>query len=666
MAALRTVERPTIAQTRGGTGGWFTWAVLICTWGLMCVPTGLQAAEDWNVLPTVPDSPAGGRLYRWLQDQAKLHFDRRRQAIAALKTPEDVQRRQKALREQFLAALGGFPERTPLNPQITGQIERPDYRIEKVIYESRPHHHITANLYLPVGKGPFPGVIMPCGHSANGKAADAYQRACLLLAKNGIAVLCYDPIGQGERIQLLDPVGKPAISGSTSEHTLIGVGALLVGSSCATYRIWDGIRSLDYLASRPEIDPQRLGCTGNSGGGTLTSYLMALDDRIVAAAPSCYLTTLEKLFSTIGPQDAEQNIPGQVVFGLEHADYVTLRAPLPTLICVGTQDFFNIDGAWTTYREAKSIYGILGYGERVDLFEYNDPHGFSLPRRQAAMRWMRRWLLKQDDAPFETDFPIHTDQELQCTRTGQVLQDFHGISAFDITRQRAAELAKERAAKPLTGLQLQTAVRQAIHLPESIAAARSTPQGDLKREGYAIHKVIFETEAGIELPALKWVPEQPQTLPVVIYLHEQGKQAEAAGELERLVKEGRTVLAIDLRGIGELSPNAKGWGETFGPDVREAFLGMHINRPLLGQRVLDLLAIVKGLGATQTVDVIATGCLGPVAQHAALFEPAIQKVTVRDSVESWTTVASTPLSRRQLVNVVPGVLRVYDLPDLKR
>lgn len=163
MAALRTVERPTIAQTRGGTGGWFTWAVLICTWGLMCVPTGLQAAEDWNVLPTVPDSPAGGRLYRWLQDQAKLHFDRRRQAIAALKTPEDVQRRQKALREQFLAALGGFPERTPLSPQITGQIERPDYRIEKVIYESRPHHHITANLYLPVGKGPFPGVIMPCG-----------------------------------------------------------------------------------------------------------------------------------------------------------------------------------------------------------------------------------------------------------------------------------------------------------------------------------------------------------------------------------------------------------------------------------------------------------------------------------------------------------------------
>ena len=166
------------------------------------------------------------------------------------------------------------------------------------------------------------------------------------------------------------------------------------------------------------------------------------------------------------------------------------------------------------------------------------------------------------------------------------------------------------------------------------------------------------------MPALKWVPEQPQAMPVVIYLHEQGKQAEAAGELEQLVKAGRTVLAIDLRGVGELSPQGKGWGETFGPDVREAFLGMHINRPLLGQRVFDLLAVVKGLGAAQPVEVIATGCLGPVAQHAALFEAAIQKVTVRDSVESWTAVASTPLSRRQLVNVVPGVLRVYDLGDL--
>ena len=172
------------------------------------------------------------------------------------------------------------------------------------------------------------------------------------------------------------------------------------------YRIWDGIRSLDYLAGRPEIDPKRLGCTGNSGGGTLTSYLMALDDRIAAAAPSCYITSLERLFATIGPQDAEQNITGQVAFGMEHADYLTLRAPRPTLILAATRDFFDIQGTWTTFREAKRVYGLLGHGERVDLFESDTTHGFPKGQREAMLRWMRRWLLGKDDAATEAELPL--------------------------------------------------------------------------------------------------------------------------------------------------------------------------------------------------------------------------------------------------------------------
>src|SRR5262249_34575435 len=171
--------------------------------------------------------------------------------------------------------------------------------------------------------------------------------------------------------------------------------------------------------------PDRLGCTGNSGGGTETAYLMALDDRIRAAAPSCYITSLERLFATIGPQDAEQNVTGQVSFGLEHADYGTLRAPKPTLLSVGTQDFFDIDGSWTTFREVKKLYCALGHGERVDLFESDEPHGFTKPRRESAMRWMRRWLLGKDDAPTEPEFSVAADKDAQCTETGQVLSAFH-------------------------------------------------------------------------------------------------------------------------------------------------------------------------------------------------------------------------------------------------
>ena len=112
----------------------------------------------------------------------------------------------------------------------------------------------------------------------------------------------------------------------------------------------------------------------------MTSYLMALDDRIAVAAPSCFITSLERLFATIGPQDAEQNITGQVAAGLEHADFITMRAPKPTLLTVGTRDFFDIQGSWDSFREVKLIYGRLGFGERVDLFESDEPHGFTTPQ----------------------------------------------------------------------------------------------------------------------------------------------------------------------------------------------------------------------------------------------------------------------------------------------
>src|SRR6185503_7818145 len=289
-----------------------------------------------------PEEQPRKMLHTYLLSECGKQFDARRKAVAELKTPEDVKKRQETLRAKFIEALGGLPEKTPLNAKVVGSLKGEGFRVDKVIYESRPDHHVTANFYIPEGKGPFPGVLVPCGHSDNGKASEAYQRACILMARNGMAVLCYEPIGQGERLQLLTPDGKAAIKGSTTEHTMAGIGALLVGWSCASYRIWDGIRSIDYLAGRSEVDPKRLGCTGNSGGGTLTAYLMALDDRIAAAAPSCYVTTLERLFATIGPQDAEQNITGQVAFGLEHADYLTLRAPRPTLLLTGTRDFFDI------------------------------------------------------------------------------------------------------------------------------------------------------------------------------------------------------------------------------------------------------------------------------------------------------------------------------------
>jgi dienelactone hydrolase len=663
--------------------------------GLVLIPSPPAIADDGPLKPSdlqvlkpvgidsADPTPAHGWLYRDLVKQAQGQFSARRRAIAAIKTPEDIARRQKELRAFFLRSLGDLPERTPLNPRVVGTLPRDGYRVEKVIFESRPGHHVTANLYIPEGNPPFPGILLPCGHSDNGKAYVDYQKACILLAKNGMAVLCYDPIGQGERNQRLDAQGKPAIRGTT-EHTMAGIGALLIGRQLASYRIWDGLRALDYLASRPEIDPARLGCTGNSGGGTMTAYLMALDDRIAVAAPSCFITSLERLFATIGPQDAEQNITGQVAAGLDHADYVTLHAPKPTLLTVGTRDFFDIRGSWDTFREVKLIFGRLGYGERVDLFESDEEHGFTRPRRIATARWMMRWLLKQDSAVDEPDVPIATDAELQCTNTGQVISEFKDRSVFDLNADRAHDLQAARDA--LNAQRSDEDFRKEVERRLGMGDRGTKPVSPqvletISRPGFTIRKLIFNvdnSDSSMIVPALDIATgRSDKSEPILVKVGVSGKHdLAAAGAIDALMRTAGRVVLLDPRGMGETDPGpTPGRSQSpFGTDVKEAFLSFHLARPLLGQRVADVLRILAGLdaesgrgeGGHNGFRVVGVGAAGPIVLHAALLDRdgLIKEVVLERSLVSWTDVVEKGISRGQIGNVVPGVLAAYDLPDL--
>lgn len=586
-------------------------------------------------------------LYKYLEAECAKKLAERKKAVEALKTPEDVARRQADLRAKFLAALGGLPERTPLNPRVTGTLRGEGFTVEKVIFESRPDHHVTANLYLPEGKGPVPGVIFPLGHYSNPKPADEYQRACIMLAKNGLAAMSYDPIGQGERHQTLDEKGKPRAHG-TSEHTLVDVGALLVGTCAAQQFIWDGIRALDYLQSRPEIDPKRLGCMGNSGGGTLTAYLMAVDERVGCAIPNCFITSQEKLFATVGPQDGEANIPGQVSWGMGHPDYFLLRAPKPAQLSAPTRDYYDIQGAWDTFREAKKVYGILGYAERMDLFEYDEPHSIARPFREAGTRWMRRWLLGKDDAPVETDFPVFKEAELQCTQSGHVLKDFKEKTSYAFTADRERALAAKRV--KLGRAELLAEVRRRIAVGE---VGKATRRG----EG------AFETDPGILIPAVQARPERPEGARVLL-AHGEGK---AKAEIEALVRAGREVVAIDLRGMGETEPLPphKGLVNFVKADWKEAYLAFNLNRPLLGQRVRDLLMVAAAIDEDgRGVHLIGVGAAAPAALHAAALDPRFREVTLDGMVLSWSLVARTPITIHQLTNVVPGALEAYDLPEL--
>ena len=644
-------------------------------WGLgACLVVAATRGKAAESLDCLPPKSGGDLLRQYLLAECRKHFEARRKEINALKTPEQVRARQKRIRQAWLEALGPFPEKTPLKPRVVGTLDRGDYRVEKVIYESRPNHHVAANLYLPTrGKGPFPGVLVPCGHSRNGKAYASYQSVSILLAKHGFVALCYDPFGQGERIQTLDQKGNPLAWG-TREHTLVDIGARLVGLCAANYRIWDGIRSLDYLCSRPEVDPKRIGCTGNSGGGTMTSYLRVTDERIFAAAPSCYITSLERLFATIGPQDGEQNIPGQVALGIEHADYLSMRLPAPTLVLAATDDFFDIRGTWESVREAKRLASVLHHGERIDILEVPGGHGYGTAQREAALRWMRRWLMGIDDQPTEGQIKVEKDKDLWCTRTGQVLPDLKGASIWDFTIARAERLAAQREAfwrenpkqKCLAEIKRLAGIR-----PRRLKAEVKTI-ATIARPDCRIEKLVIQRKGEVPVPALLFVPRNRKAkLPGILYVDGRGKSREArpGGRVEKLAADGNVVLTIDVRGCGETAVRKP--SRYWHPEYSIAYLALHLGRCLLGQRLEDAREALEVLAARPEVDaatlrVVGIERGGPVALHLAALDTRIVEVTIEGSIESWMEVVRTRLCRNQLEQVVPGALTRYDLPDLVR
>ncbi len=631
-------------------------------------------AEDLNCLKPQTGEPAASTLfYSSLQKQAYAALDRRKSAYEELKTEEQIKAYQQRLQKLFTDQLGGFPERTPLNARVVGKLAGDGCQIEKVIFESQPQHHVTANLYLPNGAGPFPAVLVSSGHSRPGKAAEYNQRFGIMMARHGMAALCYDPIGQGERSQILTAEGKPQFTGTTQEHTLIGVGSILVGGNTARYRIWDGMRAIDYLASRPDIDSKRIGFTGCSGGGTLTSYVMALDDRVACAAPSCYLTTFRRLIETIGPQDAEQNIFNQIGLGLDQPDYVLLRAPRPTLISSTTGDFFDIQGAWDNFRQAKRIFGRLGYAERVDLVEAEGGHGVQPGNLIGITRWMRRWLLDKDD-PISLD-PIATrpEAELLCTEKGQVLLLPDERSAFTLNAQLDKQLATKRREfwEKTAKAEALTAVRKiaGIRPLAELTPPTMVETGRVDRADYHIDKFVLHNSSGVPLPGLTYHPQKPGR-DAYLYLHEGGKTADGApgGPIEKLVMEGSVVVAIDLRGTGE---TAAARADALFGDSKSYFLAYLLGQSIVGLHAEDTLSGAQFVANYKTktprkVHLIGVGRAGIAALHAAALEPDLfASITLRRTLDSWAGIVPQSVPQGQLTSTIHAALQTYDLPDLR-
>jgi cephalosporin-C deacetylase-like acetyl esterase len=611
-------------------------------------------------------------LPSYLKRHAEELIERRRQQIARIATLSDVTARKTRLREVMLRDLGGFPERTPLNARVTAVLDRGDFKIEKIIFESQPHFYVTANLYVPKsGRAPYPAILYPLGHESGAKAHETWQIMLCSLAKKGYVALAWDPIGQGERIQMWDEDFEDSkVRASTTEHTIQGIQCLLAGDHVARYTIWDGIRALDYLLSRPEVDSKRVACTGNSGGGTHTTYLSALDDRIQVAAPSCYMSSWRQMLRTLGPQDAEQVFPNWLKDGLDYPDFIYAFAPKPYLILSAIRDFFPIAGARETYAETKGVYEKIGAPEKLAMFDADDGHGYTHPRRMAGYSWFARWLNSAADERPEPQIQISSAAELNCTPSGQVVDLPDAETVFTLNRKRVDQIRRPA----LSGDALRARVRELSGFEQSHDAVPSASYGRLARDGYQVEKLVYESEPGIRIPALLFVPNGggASRKPALIYLNGRGKAAGVAEDIEPIVKSGFVVLSLDARGMGETrvsrERNDTDFERYFG-DYDSAMTAILIGKTMPGMRARDIVRAIDLLAARSDVDSANIFGFGKDSGavpmlYAALFDSRIQRVALEGMLMSYDTVVKHRIHRQIFEQVVPSALRHYDLPDL--
>jgi cephalosporin-C deacetylase-like acetyl esterase len=602
-----------------------------------------------------------------LMNDADAHLRQRAAAVAGISTLEAVAARRKLVRAKIWESIGGLPERAPLNPRIVGTIDRGDYKIEKIIFESQPQFFVTANLYLPkTGAPPYPAILYPLGHELGGKSHSTWQQMLGSLARRGYVAFAWDPLGQGERKQFFDPDWNDSkFFSSTVEHTELGTQCMLIGDAIARYTIWDGIRALDYLLSRPEVDPSRVGATGNSGGGTHTSYLSALDDRIKVAAPSCYITAWHFLLNTIGPQDGEQVFPGWLNNGMDFPDFIYSFAPKPFLVLSAIRDFFPIGGVRQSFAEAHRVYETLGIGDKLQKVEADDGHGYSKPRRQAAYRWFARWLQSKEDDGVEQDVPIARAEELWASPTGQVSTSFHGEDVFSLNLKRYEALQKNWPAFTLGK------VRELAAIDPGKGDLNAKSYGTLQRTGYRIEKLTYESEPGILIPVLLYIPDGQSTKrPAILYADGEGKQA-SAGEAERLVHKGFIVLSADLRGMGETRPALDTHDDFFRyfGDYESAETAILLGKTLVGMRAADIERGIDLLVARSDVDStnlagIGKGMAAVAMLHAAALDPRIRKVALENMLVSYDALVTHRIHRKMFEQIVPSALKFYDLPDL--
>jgi dienelactone hydrolase len=563
---------------------------------------------------------SGSPLLIELNAIAQRQLGDRAKDVAAIRDTAAAQARQKQVRERILSLIGGLPEyRGPLNARVTKTTRREGFVIEHVLFESLPQYYVTANLYRPETAGRYPAILMSMGHWDSGKAAG--QLLSSNLARKGFVVLAYDPVGQGERQQAYEKrTGRSLIGGPTEQHFSNGAAAILMGQSVGRYFIHDGMRAIDYLVSRPEVDPERIGATGCSGGGTQTTYIAALDPRVKVAAVACYMNSFQTLFAgSVG--DSEQSVPGFLSAGLDQTDYVELFAPKPWLITSTEEDFFTPAGAKQVFDEAQGWYKLFDASDRVKWVVGPGGHGTPLVVREAIYDWMIRWLAKGSGSPREQAVTLLPDQQLWVTPNGQV----EGRELYEIIR----EIPRTNGTRE----ELQRFV------------------GDLVSRNSPIVRSVSV------LPAAPGVAKQPA---VVFVQDDLVAGADAVKELA----DGHIVALVALSGADAdpARPRSGNWLNN-----TRAWL---VGRNLPATHAAEINAAVAELAQRADVDTSritarASGVAGLALLMAAAVNPQIGSVSLDHTPHSLRAAIDAPIHTNLHDAVIPRFALKWDLADLR-
>ncbi|KAA9038684.1 prolyl oligopeptidase family serine peptidase [Ginsengibacter hankyongi] len=631
----------------------------------------IRGTQHWMRFTDAPNS-----LYHYLANQAYFYLNKRSDEISRINSLSEWKQRQQWIKNTLKETVGPFPQKTPLNARITNTFSEDGYHLEDIVYESQPNYYVTSTLFIPdnLKNGKAPAIVYCSGHSNNGYRADIYQHEILNLVKKGFVVFAFDPMGQGERLQYFNPeTNKSIFKYPSYEHSYPGAQLFITGNTLAGDFIWDGIRAVDYLLTRKEVDPARIGITGGSGGGTQSAYIAAFDNRIMAAAPRNYFTNFTRLYESMGPQDAEQNFFYGIKRGIDMADLLLARAPKPVLMVTTSRDMFPIQGAIETAKEVARLYQAYGKQQNFGIVTDDAPHASTKSNREAFYAFFQKFLDNPGDSTDQETKSL-PENELKVTATGQLATSLKGETAFSLNRKdaekRMEKLESERKDFPAYLTKMLASAKKLSGYEEPKSNGKSMFAGRIQRDGYVIEKYLIKGEGNYMIPYLLLKPETPNGK-ALIYLNPMGKTADAgAGEqMEWFVKNNITVLAPDIVGTGELGPGIF-HGDSYIDSVSYNlwFASMLIGRSIVGIQAGDVVRLSHLLENQlhfKEIYGLAIKQMAPVLLHAAAFHKNIKKLALISPYSSYRSIVMNHHYDPHFIqSTVAGSIGIYDLPDL--